>query len=72
VVEPAHGLGDAGIGDVIIGLTPALSISVAPSGMPLPDGALEVVPPIYAADPVPAALPDPHDPDGVTVAKFGP
>jgi hypothetical protein len=72
VVLDPQGAGNVGIGDAIIGLTPALLISVAPNGMPLPDGAPVLLPAMAEVDVAPAALPDPHDPDGVVVAELSP
>jgi hypothetical protein len=72
VVLDPHGAGNVGMGDVSIGLTPPLLISVAPSGMPLPDGAPVVLPAMVEVDVVPAALSDPHDPDGAVVAELSP
>jgi hypothetical protein len=74
-----HGLPAAenvGIGDVIIGLTPALFSSAEPSGMPLPDTAPVADPLIddveVKVDAVPAELPEPHDPWITVVPEFIP
>jgi hypothetical protein len=61
-----HGLptiGNVVAGDVIIGLTPALLSSVAPSGMAPPDTMPVPILPGEDVDAVPALAPGPQGPD---------
>ena len=61
-----HGLpttGDVVAGDVIIGLTPALLSSVAPSGMAPPDTVPVPISLRGDVDAEPALAPGPQDPD---------
>jgi hypothetical protein len=64
----------AGAGDVIIGLNPRLSSSVAPRGIPpLPTG-LTIPPPTddEAPDAVPAVIATPQDPDEPIAPELNP